>query len=50
MARKVVARRGKPVILVVDAGRLYRDGFRFFLSANGVWLTDSVPPDYLSEE
>ena len=47
-ARKVGARRGKPVILQVDAGRMYRDGHKFLLSANGVWLTDSVPPGYLS--
>jgi putative RNA 2'-phosphotransferase len=47
-ARKVGARRGKPVILKVDAGRMHRDGHKFFLSANGVWLTDRVPPDYLS--
>jgi putative RNA 2'-phosphotransferase len=37
------------VILRVDAGRMYRDGFPFFLSANGVWLTDAVPTDYLAE-
>jgi putative RNA 2'-phosphotransferase len=43
---KVGARRGKPVILTVDAGRMQRDGHRFFLSANGVWLTDAVPPGY----
>ena len=43
-ARKVGARRGKPVILKVDAGRMHRDGHTFFLSANGVWLTDAVPP------
>jgi putative RNA 2'-phosphotransferase len=48
-ARKVGARRGKPVVLVVDAGRMCRDGFRFFLSTNGVWLTDAVPPCYLAE-
>ena len=47
-ARKVGARRGKPVILTVDAGRMCRDGHRFFVSANGVWLTDAVPPGYLS--
>jgi len=42
------ARRGKPVILKVDAGRMYRDGHKFLLSANGVWLTDAVSPGYLS--
>jgi len=47
-ARKVGARRGKPVILTVDAGGMNRDGHKFLLSANGVWLTDSVPPGYLS--
>ncbi len=47
-ATKVGARRGKPVILTVDAGRMHRDGQRFFLSANGVWLTDAVPPGYLA--
>jgi putative RNA 2'-phosphotransferase len=47
-ATKVGLRRGKPVILTVDAGRMHRDGHRFYLSANGVWLTDAVPPGYLS--
>lgn len=47
-ARKVGSRRGKPVILTVDARRMHRDGHKFLLSANGVWLTDSVPPGYLS--
>ncbi len=47
-ARKVGSRRGKPVILKVDAGRMYRDGHRFLLSVNGVWLTDIVPPSYLA--
>jgi putative RNA 2'-phosphotransferase len=47
-ARKVGSRRGKPVILAVDAGRMQRDGHKFLLSANGVWLTDTVPPSYLT--
>ncbi len=47
-ATKVGARRGKPVILKVDAGRMHRDGQRFYLSENGVWLTDAVPPRYLA--
>jgi putative RNA 2'-phosphotransferase len=45
--RKVGARRGKPVILQVDAGKMHRGGFTFFLSVNGVWLTDSVPAAFL---
>src|SRR5579875_2672325 len=47
-ARKVGARRGKPVILKVGAGVMHRDGHKFFISANGVWLTDAVPPGYLT--
>lgn len=47
-ATKVGARRGRPVILAVDSGRMSRDGHAFFLSANGVWLTDAVPAEYLS--
>jgi putative RNA 2'-phosphotransferase len=47
-ARKVGARRGPPIILQVDAGKMYTEGYQFFLSVNGVWLTDWVPPKYLT--
>lgn len=47
-ARKVGARRGQPVILKVDAGKMHREGCQFFLSANGVWLTAAVPPAFLA--
>jgi putative RNA 2'-phosphotransferase len=47
-ARKVGARRGRPIVLTVDAARMSEDGFKFFRSSNGVWLTDSVPPGYLA--
>ncbi|MFD4724830.1 RNA 2'-phosphotransferase [Streptomyces seoulensis] len=46
-ATRVGARRGRPVVLAVDAGAMHRDGHVFHLSANGVWLTDTVPPHYL---
>ncbi len=45
--RKVGARRGKPVLLQVDAGRMHREGFKFIVSANGVWLTEAVAAIYL---
>lgn len=48
-ARKVGMRRGKPVVLSIDACRMAGAGFEFFLSANGVWLVDRVPPEYLSQ-
>jgi putative RNA 2'-phosphotransferase len=46
-AVRVGKRHGKPVVLTVQAGRMHRDGFRFYLSANGVWLTQKVPVEYL---
>jgi putative RNA 2'-phosphotransferase len=47
-ATAVGARHGRPVVLVVDAAGMARDGLTFFVSDNGVWLTDHVPPRYLS--
>ncbi|MFF8832115.1 RNA 2'-phosphotransferase [Streptomyces sp. NPDC015131] len=46
-ATRVGARRGRPVVLSVDAAAMHRDGHTFRVSANGVWLTDAVPPAYL---
>ncbi|MFD7436937.1 RNA 2'-phosphotransferase [Streptomyces sp. NPDC059861] len=46
-ATRVGARRGRPVVLAVDAGAMHRDGHVFQVSANGVWLTQTVPPQYL---
>lgn len=43
----VGARHGQAVVLVVDAAAMHRDGHVFQCSANGVWLTDHVPPKYL---
>jgi putative RNA 2'-phosphotransferase len=47
-ARTVGARRGKPVVLRVDAAGMAAAGHAFQVSANGVWLTASVPPEYLN--
>ena len=44
---RVGQRHGKPVILVIKAGKMNADGYSFFLSANGVWLTEHVPLKYL---
>ena len=46
-ARVVGGRRGKPVVLRVLAGPMHRDGSSFYLSANGVWLTDHVAAGYI---
>lgn len=47
-ARRVGARRGRPLILTVDAKRMHEHGHEFRVSANGVWLTQHVPASYLS--
>jgi putative RNA 2'-phosphotransferase len=49
-ATKVGGRRGAPVILVVRAGDMHRAGHVFSVSANGVWLVDRVPPEFLTTE
>ena len=41
-------RHGQPVVLTIQAGKMHRDGFLFYLSENGVWLTISVPMEYIS--
>jgi putative RNA 2'-phosphotransferase len=46
-ASRVGARHGRPVVLEVDATAMAADGHVFFVTANGVWLTDAVPPRYL---
>lgn len=47
-AIKVGTRRGEPMILTIHSGQMYRDGCVFYQSANGVWLTEHVPPAYIS--
>lgn len=46
-AQKVGARRGKAIILTIDAAAMHSDGHVFFVTSNGVWLTDAVPARYL---
>ncbi len=46
-AAKVGQRRGKPVILIVRAAAMQESGHTFYLSANGVWLTEHVPKEYI---
>ena len=49
-ATTVGSRHGKPVVYRVFAGRMYENGFRFFRSVNGVWLTKDVPTKYIKRE
>ena len=47
-ASRVGQRRRVPsIVLTVDALAMSSAGHTFFVSANGVWLTDLVPPQFL---
>lgn len=46
-AVKVGSRRGIAQILTVRSGEMFKDGFKFYLSENNVWLTDEVPAKYI---
>lgn len=46
-AAKVGGRHGKPVILRVEAGRMFEAGFLFYHSESGIWLTEHVPAEYV---
>ena len=46
-AVNVGKRHGKPVVYQVKAGQMRRDGYKFYLSKNGVWLVKQVPAKYL---
>ena len=46
-ASTVGERHGKLVVLMVKAGEMHQNGFVFFLSENGVWLTDNVPARFI---
>jgi putative RNA 2'-phosphotransferase len=47
-ARAVGARRGRPVVLRVDAAAMAAEGAEFSRSANGVWLVAAVPARHLA--
>ena len=47
-ARRVGARRtGRVAVLAIDAAGMSAAGHAFQCSANGVWLTDHVPPTFI---
>ncbi len=48
-ALNVGRRHGQPAVFIVKALEMYRLQYTFFLSDNGVWLTDYVPPGFLEQ-
>ncbi len=46
-AETVGRRHGQPVVLRIEAGGMHAGGYAFYVSENGVWLTDHVPVEYV---
>ena len=49
-AINVGSRHGKPYVIKIDCQKMLADGCKFFLSNNGVWLTEKVKPEYFMKE
>lgn len=49
-AKAVGKRHGKEVVYSINSEQMYKDGYKFYLSKNGVWLTKRVPVKYLMKE
>ena len=49
-AKAVGKRHGKEVVYSINSEQMYKDGYKFYLSKNGVWLTKKVPVKYLMKE
>ena len=49
-AEKVGSRHGKPVVYRVSSGLMHKNGFDFYKSVNGVWLTAKVPTQYIKRK
>jgi len=46
-AKNVGMRHGRPVVLTINALDMFRSQYTFYLSDNGVWLTENVPVEYI---
>jgi putative RNA 2'-phosphotransferase len=49
-ALKVGQRHGKPVILEIQTEKMNKNGHKFYLSENKVWLTEYVPIEYIKKK
>ena len=45
--QKQLVNNKKEVVYQVASGQMHRDGYKFYLSVNNVWLTKEVPTKYL---
>ena len=49
IALTVGKRHGEPILLHIDAKNMYKDGYKFYLSENKVWLVEKVPVVYIKK-
>jgi len=49
-AVSVGKRHGQPIVLTIDSQRMYETGHQFYFSKNEVWLTNYVPPMFVSRD
>lgn len=47
LALKTGSRHGKAVLLVIEAKSMFNDGYCFYYSNNGTWLTSEIPLQYI---
>jgi len=47
-AKTVGKRHGESVVFRIKTKNMYADGYAFYLSSNGIWLTHNVPTEYLN--
>lgn len=48
VARETGQRHGNPIVLTIDTKRMQADGYAFFKATDNIWLTECVPPHYLT--
>lgn len=49
-AATVGARKGKVIVLIINALEMYNAGYVFYKSTNGVWLTNHVPAEFIDTQ
>ena len=48
-ALTVGKRHGEPIVLFINAKKMFEDGYKFYLSENNVWLVNNVPKKYIKK-
>lgn len=48
-AVQVGKRHGVPVVLKINTGKMYENGYKFYLSENNIWLCKYIPFEYVEK-